>query len=120
MAASYLTNYVEELRRVGDVVFKHRHRAPVLIVTARAAELVDEPSGRDKTSVSARSVGPAQGLAILHRVFPVTKAPHAARGPVVLGRSAENDIAIAEYSISKRHCFFDFEPGGVKLADCGS
>ena len=120
MAASYLKNYVDELRKVGDVVFRHRHRAPVLIVTARAAELVNEPTGRDKTSVSARSAEQAQGLAILHRVFLVTKAPHAPRGPVVLGRSAENDIPIPEYSISKRHCFFEFEPGGVKIADCGS
>jgi pSer/pThr/pTyr-binding forkhead associated (FHA) protein len=53
-------------------------------------------------------------------VFPVAKAPHTPRGPVRLGRSGENDVAIPEYSISKSQCYFDFEPEGIKITDCGS
>ncbi len=118
--ADYLKDYQEELRRLGDVVFKQRHRAPVLIVVGKAAELADEDAAFDKTMVASRPVSDAKQVAVVNRVFPVTKAPHAPRGPVMLGRSGSNDIAIQEYSISKRQCYFDFEPEGVKITDCGS
>jgi pSer/pThr/pTyr-binding forkhead associated (FHA) protein len=39
---------------------------------------------------------------------------------VLLGRTGDNDVAIPEYSISKRHCFFEFQPGQTLVCDCGS
>lgn len=116
----YLKDYQEELRRVGDVVFKSRHRAPVLIVVGKAAELVGESGSMDKTMVAAPAPEGERAVALLNRVFPVAKAPHTPRGPIVLGRSGENDVRIPEYSISKRQCYFDFLPEGVKITDCGS
>ena len=118
--ADYLKDYQEELRRVGDVVFKSRHRSPVLIVVGKAGELVGESQSMDKTMVAAPSSESARTVALLNRVFPVAKAPHTPRGPVRLGRSGENDVAIPEYSISKSQCYFDFEPEGIKITDCGS
>lgn len=119
MAAVYLKDYGEELQRVGDVVFKQRYRSPVLIVTGRTGDFVDEAAG-DRTMVAAPSDKPAKQVALLDRVFAVTKAAHTPRGSVVLGRSGENDIPIPEFSISKRHCTFSFEPEGIKIMDCGS
>jgi hypothetical protein len=119
MPAGYLKDFVEELRKVGDVVFKNRHRAPVLIVIGKTAELVGEPAGREKTMASMASVEVTQ-VALVDRVFSVEKASHGPRGPIVLGRSGETDVSIPEYSISKRHCYFDFEPDGIKITDCGS
>jgi FHA domain len=118
--ADYLKDYSDELRKVGDVVFQSRHRSPMLIVVGKAAELVAESNSLDKTMVAAPSPEAAQTMALLHRVFPVAKAPHAPRGPIRLGRSGENDVAIPEYSISKRQCFFEFEPEGIMITDCGS
>lgn len=118
--ADYLKDYRAELVRVGDVVFKSRHRSPVLIVIGKAAELVGESASLDKTMVAAPSPDGIRAVALLHRVFPVAKAPHAPRGPIRLGRSGENDIPIPEYSISKRQCYFDFDPEGIKIIDCGS
>jgi hypothetical protein len=115
MAAVYLKDYKEELRKVGDVVFKQRYRSPVLIVTGRTGDFVDEAPRRDKTMIAAPSGQPAQSVALLDRVFAVTKATHAPRGPIVLGRSGENDIPIPEFSISKRHCYFEFEPEGITV-----
>ena len=120
MSAGYLKDFAEELKRVGDVVFKNRHRAPVLIVIGKTAELVGEPAGREKTMVAKTSVSGLTSVALVDRVFSVEKAPHSPRGPIVLGRSGETDVSIPEYSISKRHCFFDFEPDGIKITDCGS
>ena len=120
MPAGYLKDFKEELGRVGDVVFKGRYRTPVLIVVGKAAELVEGSNSVDKTMVAARSSGTKQHMALIDRVFPVSKAPHAQRGPIMLGRSGDNDIAIPEYSISKRQCQFEFEPEGIKITDCGS
>jgi hypothetical protein len=120
MPSAYLKDFKEELRRVGDVVFKGRHRTPMLIVIGKAAELVDDSQRGDKTMVAAPSGPSKQATALVDRVFTVNKAPHAQRGPIVLGRSADNDIAIPEYSISKRQCLFEFEPDGIKITDCGS
>jgi len=120
MAAIYLKDVKEELRRVGDVVFKSRYRAPALIVVGKAAELAGGSGGGDRTMLANPSETVGQDFALIDRVFPVSKAPHAPRGPISLGRSGENDVSIPEYSISKRHCFFEFEPAGIKLTDCGS
>lgn len=120
MAAVYLTDYVEELKRVGEVVFRRRHASPVLIVTGKAAELVERGSSREVTMVAKPSTSHGKELALLHRVFPIVKAPFSPRGPVLLGRTGDNDVAIPEYSISKRHCFFEFQPGHIFVCDCGS
>ena len=120
MPSVYLKDYKAELGVVGDVVFKGRYRTPVLIVVGKAAELVEDSNGVDKTMVAARSATSKQTMALIDRVFPVNKAPHAQRGPIMLGRSGDNDIAIPEYSISKRQCYFEFDPDGIKITDCGS
>ena len=116
----YLKDYKAELGTVGDVVFKARYRTPALIVVGKAAELVEGSSGIDKTMVAAKPAAADQALALVDRVFPVNKAPHGQRGPIMLGRSGDNDIAIPEYSISKRQCTFEFEPDGIKITDLGS
>jgi hypothetical protein len=120
MPAAYLKDFREELKRVGDAVFKMRHRSPVLIVLGKTAELVGEPAPGERTIPAQRSGDGVKQMALGDRVFPVVKAPHAPRGPIVVGRSGETDVSIPEYSISKRHCFFEFEPDGIKITDCGS
>jgi hypothetical protein len=120
MASLYLKDVADELRQLGDVVFKNRYRAPMLVVVGKAAELTAGDPGYDKTMVARPNEAVEPDFALINRVFAVTKAPHTPRGPVVLGRSGENDIVIPEYSLSKRHCFFEFEPTGIKVTDCGS
>ena len=120
MPAIYMRDMKEELRRVGDVVFKGRHRSPALVVVGRAAELVGENPGLDKTMVADPSDETGHEFALIDRVFDISKAPNTSRGPVILGRSDGTDITIPEFSISKRHCFFEFEATGIKLTDCGS
>ena len=120
MASLYLKDVVAELRRVGEVVFKSRYRAPMLVVVGKAGELSGANVGYDQTMVAKPNGSVEPEFALIDRVFVVTKAPHAPRGPVGLGRSGENDIVIPEYSLSKRHCFFEFEPAGTKITDCGS
>jgi len=120
VATVYLSDYVEELKRVGEVVFRRRHPSPVLIVTGKAAELVESRTSREVTKVARPATEQVKDMALMSRVFPIVKAAYSPRGPVLLGRTADNDVAIPEYSISKRHCFFEFQPGKVLVCDCGS
>src|SRR4029079_1336845 len=113
VASFSLTDYVQELKKAGEVLFRKRHAAPVLIVTGRAAELVNERSSREVTMLSKPGGGDVKSLALMHRVFPIVKAPFSPRGPVLVGRTGDNDVAIPEYSISKRHCFVELQPGDM-------
>jgi predicted component of type VI protein secretion system len=54
------------------------------------------------------------------RVFPVVKARYSPRGPCLIGRTAENDIVIPEYSVSRRHCFIATVGDSHRVTDWGS
>jgi hypothetical protein len=121
MPAGHVDDFVQELKRVGEVAFRKRHPTPVLIVTGRATR--GTRAGTEEvtrvTSV-AKSGKHRASLALVHRVFPLAKSTHAPPGPVLVGRTSENDVTIPEYSISKKHCAFEPRDGGMTVVDCGS
>jgi hypothetical protein len=121
VGALYLDDFVRELGRVGEVAFRRRHTTPVLVVTGR----VTRGERANSIDVTHRVALPATArrgaaLALLHRVFPLVKAASATPGAVSLGRTVENDVAIPEHSISKRHCTFELADGAIAIRDCGS
>jgi hypothetical protein len=122
MPAGHVEDFVQELKRVGEVAFRKRHATPVLIVTGRATRGKRAETNEDETrQISLKASGKHRAsLALVHRVFPLAKAPHAPAGPVVVGRTTENDVTIPEYSISKRHCSFEIKDGAMTVSDCGS
>lgn len=73
-----------------------------------------------------RSDGQGQvgGLPELPRdaeIYPIAKKPGAAFSTMVtLGRTTNNDIAIADPSISRLHCYVKYEGGRFAIADGGS
>jgi hypothetical protein len=119
MSVGYLSDFRDQLRKLGDTVWKRSNRTPVLIVLGKTAELVEQKTWSE-TTVGVTPSGDVRHMALVDRVFAVVKAPHSPRGPIVVGRSDETDVAIPEYSISKRHCYFEFEPEGIMVTDCGS
>jgi hypothetical protein len=121
MAAGHVDDFVQELKRIGEVAFRKRHTAPVLIVTGRATRGKRADTDEVTRVTSLKGSGKHRAsLALVHRVFPLSKALNAPSGPVVVGRTAENDVSIPEYSISKRHCSFEIKDGMMNVADCGS
>ena len=118
--AAYLKDIKEELRRVGDVVFKQRHRTPVLIVVGKAAELVDEIGGPTGRWWSSRPTTTASRWPCSIGCSPSNKAPHAPRGPVGWAVRATTTSPSPNIPSPKRQCYFEFEPEGVKITDCGS
>ena len=121
MPVGHLDDFVQELKRVGEAAFRKRHPAPVLIVTGRATRGKRAGTEEVTRAISIKSSGKHRAsLALLHRVFPLAKAAHAPAGPVLVGRTTENDVSIPEYSISKVHCAFEVKDGMMSVSDRGS
>jgi hypothetical protein len=121
MPAGHVDDFVQELKRVGELAFRKRHTSPVLIVTGRATRGKRADTNEVTRVTSLKGSGKHRAsLALVHRVFPIAKAPKGPGGPVIVGRTTENDVSIPEYSISKRHCSFELKDGMMTVSDCGS
>ncbi len=115
---TYATEYKQELNRLGAPGFARAYFRPVLVVLGMAGDVknshVDGGTGVidvDGIFACGRLTG---------RVFPVAKPRDSAHGPITVGRTSENDIAIAEYSISRRHCIIARVETEYRLSDLGS
>lgn len=117
-----LQQYAAELNKIGKREFRLQYGKPVLLGVGMVADVVAGatrgPTGTMKmTTVSeVEEVGSLNGRAWL-----ITKGPDGPMGPAItVGRSAYNDMVIADYTISNRHCQFRYEPGRILLSDLGS
>lgn len=121
MAPVYLHDFARELRQIGEVGFRRRHQAPVLIVMSR----VSRRGGADAEAVTRRVQAlpvdrASASSALIHRVFPIVKAPDTPAGPISVGRTSDNDVVIPDHSISRRHCTFELGEGSMAIRDAGS
>ncbi len=114
----YLADYREELREVGLDNFIRAHFHPVLIVVGCVGTLKAR-SGAGGTVVAQQTDTVLMGT-LAGRVFPLAKERYSAPGPILVGRTADNDVAIPEYSISRRHCQILVVGRDVRITDCGS
>ena len=118
MAAQFLDEFARELGKIGERAFIRRYGVPVLIVSGRTT-----PVGKRKPAALLGTVRerPDAVRALISRVYPLIKLTGGA-GPVVVGRAQATgvDVAIADPSISKRHCMFVTDDGAVNVTDCAS
>jgi len=114
---SYVADFLAELRAVGRDRLGREVLHPVLVLQGvtgtlrepqRSGTVVTDPND---TVTLTRLVG---------RVFPLVRRRDSPPGPIVVGRSAQTDVAIADYSISNRHCSFTLGGKEVQLVDLGS
>jgi hypothetical protein len=117
-----LHQYAIELNKIGKREFKLQYGKPVLLGVGMVAEVLAGatrgPNGTMKMSVvtDVEQIGSLNGRAWL-----ITKGPDGPMGPAItVGRSAYNDMVIADYTISERHCQFRYEPGRILLSDLDS
>jgi hypothetical protein len=114
---TYIAEYKDELTRHGPARFLSDHPYPVLIVTGVTGTLKAPASSGTVVALASDTV--LLGT-LVGRVFPIAKGKNSTPGPVRVGRTAENDICIPEYSISKFHCFLAMVGTELRLTDCGS
>jgi pSer/pThr/pTyr-binding forkhead associated (FHA) protein len=116
--SKYVADYVEDLKALGAETLTAKLNHPVLVLTAVAGTLGEK---RKATGTMVSALTDVMTLSrLVGRVFPLVKRTDAPPGPVVVGRTADNDVAITDYSISNRHCYFAIGPGELTLYDCGS
>jgi hypothetical protein len=117
---TFLSDYAEDLARLGDDAFAQTHPHAVLVVTGVAGALAEQvPLNRTLvTEPAGLSVQSVVGL--IGRVFPLVKGKYSSPGPISLGRTPDNDVTIAESSISARHCFLRVLGAEIALTDAGS
>jgi hypothetical protein len=122
MPPTYVADYLADLKDIGDLTFSIRYAAPVLVVQGIAGTLKDQgrpPGVSTMVSSGAEDVA-RQGSLLIGRVFPLRKSPSSPPGPISVGRTADNDVPVPEYSISKRHCLFNVQGREPTVTDCGS
>jgi pSer/pThr/pTyr-binding forkhead associated (FHA) protein len=115
---AYLADFEAEFRRLGFQSFVQAYPWPVLIVTGIGGVLQGNTS-RSGTMIAA-NVDMIQATALAGRVFPVVKGKNSTPGPVSIGRTSDNDLAIPEYTISTRHCLLALINGQYRLTDLGA
>jgi FHA domain len=115
-ARSYLADFEAEYLRLGAQAFLKAYPWPVLVVTGFAGDLGDNTS-KSGTMVATISDAMLQPTSLDGRVFPVVKGHNSAPGPVSIGRTSDNDLAIPEYTISTHHCLIALVAGEYRLTD---
>jgi pSer/pThr/pTyr-binding forkhead associated (FHA) protein len=115
---AYLAEFEAEFRRLGLQSFVHTYPTPVLIVAGIGGVLQGNTS-RSGTMIAA-NIDLIQATALAGRVFPVVKGKNSVPGPVSIGRTSDNDLAIPEYTISTRHCILALISGQYRLTDLGA
>lgn len=120
-AQQYVADFVEELERIGEVSFAYQYRWPALVVAGITAQLSEQGSKTGTIVTDDASTDVRMASLLIGRVFFLRKGAAAgAPGQVRVGRVAENDVAISEYSISKHHCVIRPSPARTTIEDLGS
>jgi hypothetical protein len=115
---SYLEQFAEQIHDVGVQAFSRLYPWPSLIALGMAGDL-DRSSTSGTTIIRINDSVLERGR-IAGRVFALTKSSYSPKGPITIGRTAENDVVIPEYSVSRKHCFIAMVNGGYRITDWGS
>lgn len=117
--AQYLADFVEDMRK-GEVSFAYQYRWPAMIVTGLTGTLSDQGTRTGTLVTDDQSADVRLASLLVGRVFLLRKNGTQAPGQIRVGRIAENDVAIPEFSISKHHCLLRPAPNRTTIEDLGS
>jgi hypothetical protein len=115
----FLDEYVDELQRLGSTAFRKAFPRPVLVGIGLIGGMQDRQAGDMRNTMRADQLGEMRKpTSIQFRVFPLRKSLSGVRGPhITLGRGSENDLIIAEYSLSASHCGFTYNAQHCEIID---
>ena len=119
----HFDEYVKLCAKLGERVFSREHGADVLIGLRVVGDLSEDGErGEAQTFLAALHGQQSQSTSLYRRVWPILKSPYGPKTPYIrLGRSADNDVVVPDYSISQHHCAFKLDAArGMLIADLGS
>ena len=118
MPALKLDDMKANFKKLGEGAFLVAHDVPVLVGKGIAGALSTQKAASGATL--AAEIGPyLESLTWMERVFelrPVVKGSKA----VTLGRTADSDVMINDFSVSRKQCAFSQQGTSWVLADSGS
>ncbi len=120
----YLSDLAHELRTSGQARFLSTYPgSPVLV--GHGIVGVSLEGGRTAEGTLRISIGSSseylRTAALVERVwFLVKKRENRSVPRIILGRTADADVAVPELSISVQHCAFEATPFGLRLIDIES
>jgi len=118
--AQYLADFVEDMRK-GELSFAYQYRWSAMIVTGLTGTLSDQGTRTGTLITDDQSADMRLASLLVGRVFLLRKnGSQQAPGQIRVGRIAENDVAIPEFSISKHHCLLRRAPNRTTIEDLGS
>jgi hypothetical protein len=119
---NYFDDYVNEFRSLGEVEFNRTYRAPVLIGLGIVGELMEDGQrGNAQTFLANLYDDDDEVKSLMRRVWPLLKGEYGPPVPWIrVGRVANNDVVINDYSISKHHCEFRRSEGMMAIVDLDS
>jgi pSer/pThr/pTyr-binding forkhead associated (FHA) protein len=114
----YISDYKDQLRMQGPERLGKDIIHSVLVLSGVAGTLRDQQKRAGTVVTDLNET--LQLSRLVGRVFDLVKRKDSPPGPISIGRSAENDVVISDYSISNRHCYFLTGGPQTMLVDCGS
>lgn len=121
--AKFIQHYADFLEREGLAAFRAQYGSPALIGLGMVGELHDAgplAAGATMFARASEISGVMATASLAGRVWFVEKGADRGEPMISVGRSAENDVVIPEYSLSRRHCAFKWDLGRISLIDRGS
>jgi hypothetical protein len=117
---TFVSDYADELKRLGDDAFVQQFPHNVLIVTGVVGALAEQVALNRTMATQPQGLTVQSVVGLIGRVFPMVKGKYSPPGPIALGRTPDNDVTVAESSISARHCFVRVLASEIQLTDAGS
>ena len=117
---TFLSDYADELQSLGDDAFAQAHPHSILVVTGVVGALAEQVPLNRTLVTEPKGISVQQVVGLIGRVFPLVKGKYSSPGPISLGRTPDNDVTIAESSISARHCFVRVLGAEISMTDAGS
>ena len=121
---SFLRDYMMLLRRKGPQAFSTFACNPVLIGVGIRGDPDDMSKAEDRSTMVLRDQdeNTLQSVeSLVGRVWQIKKRlGDDEKEKIFLGRTRENDLQVAEYSISERHCALHRRGSGMFIEDLGS
>lgn len=119
--ATFVSDYRVILSKIGEAAFREKYFVPVLIGRGVLGEIVQRPFNRRTAVLHVDELTEAQSIDKLNeRVWALQRQPDSRYPHIAVGRDAENDVVIPEYSISGKHCIFAYELRTLAIEDIGS
>ena len=118
----HFDEYVDAFTRIGEEAFTRKFRWHVLI-GLEVIGVLDESGARGQELTFLSEVhADDDGVALNRRVWPIRKSAWGPDGTAVrVGRVTDgNDIALPDYSVSKKHFAFIQEQGRIFVVDMGA